>query len=191
MLRANVPPPLLSPPALSFGGFVWRVTAVHMLSYFVVGLVAFVVADYAALYATSELRLLMRPTTSAWVAAGPALQAVRGLLFGVVFWPLRDRLRGSSGAVVLAGLLIGLAVFGAAGPAPGSLEGLWFTTLPLGVQLLGLPEVLVQTTLFSFVLVAWTRSAARWPHVVAGVGVFAVVVLSALGVLDALGQLPT
>lgn len=178
-------------PSLSFVGFVWRVTAVHMLSYFLVGLVAFVVVDYATLYSTTALRLLMRPTSSAWVAAGPTLQIVRGLLFAAVLWPLRARLLAPRGAIVLAGLLVGLAIFGAAGPAPGSLEGLWFTTIPLHVQLLGLPEVLVQTVLFSVVVVAWCRSPARWPHVVAGIGVFAVVVMGILGVLAAMGRLPS
>ena len=178
-------------PQLSFRTFLWRVTAVHVLTYFVAGLIAFTVFDYSTLYATSELRHLMRPTTSAWVAAGPALQVVRGVLMCLVLWPFRERLLGGErGGLALYGLMVGLAVLGTAGPSPGSLEGLFFTTLPVSIHLVGLPEVLVQTAAFSAGLVLWCRRPARWINVVAGVGLALVVVMSGLGVLDARGLLP-
>jgi len=95
---------------LTFRTFAWRVTAAHMLTYFVVGFIAFMVFDYRTLYATTELRHLMRSTDSAWVAAGPALQVVRGLLFAAVLWPLRERLLGGpQGGLTLFGLMVGLA----------------------------------------------------------------------------------
>lgn len=178
-------------PALRISTFVWRVTALHILTYFVVGLLAFTLLDYRSLYAQTELRHLMRPTSSAWVAAGPVLQVIRGVVFGLVLWPVRDIIvEAKRGTLVLWALLVGLAVFGAAGPAPGSLEGFLFTTVPWTVQLLGLPEVLVQTLLMAWLLGVWHRNPSRRWNVGAGLGLGGVVLMSTLGVAQAFGMLP-
>lgn len=173
----------------SFRTFLWRVTASHVISYFVVGLIAFTVLDYRTLYAETELRHLMRSTDSAWVAAGPALQLIRGALFGLVLWPFVDRIVVRGGALRLFGLMLGLAVLGTAGPSPGSLEGVFFTTLPLEIHLIGLPEVITQTGLCSAMLVAWCRKPARWMDFAAIVGIVVVMLMSIAGVLAAFGIL--
>lgn len=177
---------------LSFASFWWRVVATHVITYFVVGLFALFVFDYAHLYADTELRHLMRPTTSVWVALGPALQCVRGTLFALVLWPLRRSfVARPRGALVLYGLFVGLAILGPAGPTPGSLEGALFTTLPPTIHLIGLPEVFAQTAAFSFLLVQWCRRPARWKNVAAVVGVVLVTLASVLGAVAALdGQHP-
>lgn len=169
--------------------FVWRVVATHVLTYFVVGLAALFLLDYRELYRDTELRFIMRPTESPIVALGPVLQIVRGLLFGVVLWPFATRILEPRGAFALWGLLLGLAVLGTAGPSPGSLEGLIFTTIPLPVQLVGLPEVIVQTGLLAGGLVWWCRQPARWKDIAAAVGIVLVAVMSVLGYLAA-GQAP-
>lgn len=175
---------------LEFRTFAWRVVASHVITYFAAGLLAFTIFDYHTLYAETELRYLMRSTESAWVAAGPALQVVRGLLFAIVLWPFADRLISERrGGVHLYGLLLGLAVLGTAGPSPGSLEGLYFTTLPLPIHLVGLPEVVVQTGLFAAMLVGWCRKPARWMNVAASVAVVLIVLMSTAGMLAALGLL--
>ena len=176
---------------LRFAPFWWRVVATHMITYMVAGLVASTLFDYRALYADTELRHLMRPTTTAWVAAGPGLQVLRGTLFALVLWPIADRLVASlRGAWILYGLMLGLAVLGTAGPTPGSFEGVVYTTLPLRLHALGLPEVLVQTALFAFALVWWCRRPARWKNIFASVLVALIVIMSALGVAAARGLLP-
>jgi hypothetical protein len=176
------------PASLTFRTFWWRVVAAHMVTYVVAGLVASTVFDYGTLYAQTELRHLMRPTTTAWVAAGPALQVIRGTLFALVLWPIADRLVASArGAWILYGLMLGLAVLGTAGPTPGSLEGLFFTTLPVSIHAIALPEVIVQTGAFSFLLVLWCRRPARWMNVVAVVSIVLTVIMSALGVAAAVG----
>ena len=86
--------------------------------------------------------------------------------------------------IALFALLVGLAILGTAGPAPGSLEGAIFTTLPTERHLIALPEVIAQLAAFSFLLVAWCKRPARWKNIVAIVGVIAVVSMSVLGVLD-------
>ena len=103
---------------LTLRAFTWRVVASHVVTYFVAGLAAFTLLDYASLYSTTDLKLLMRPTGSPWVAAGPALQLIRGTLFGLVLWPLAPRIAaGWRGALELFGIMLGLAALGVLKPA--------------------------------------------------------------------------
>ena len=129
--------------------FTWRVVSLHMLTYILVGLVAFFALDYRSAFETTDLHYLMRPVNSPWVAAGPALQVFRGLLFAAVLYPLApDILRRKNSVLLLWGLFVGFAILGTAGPSPGSLEGIIYTKLPISLQLMGLPEVVIQTLLF-------------------------------------------
>lgn len=123
-----------------FGRFVFRVTCCHVATYAAAGVVAFHLFDYPALFQSEGFATFMRPLESPWVAAGPALQVFRGLLFGVVLYPFRHIFLAEPwGWLKLWGLFLGLAVFGTAGPTPGSFEGFVYTTLPPARQLLGLP----------------------------------------------------
>jgi hypothetical protein len=176
----------------SFPAFWWRVVATHILTYFVVGLSALVILDYRHLYSETELRHLMRPTTSPWVAAGPGLQFLRGTLFALVLWPLLQVLMNHPrGWLVLFGLCIGFAILGTAGPAPGSIEGVLFTTLPTWIHLLSLPEVVLQMAAFSILLLNWCQNPVRWKNVTAIVGVVLVLLMSFMGVLSALAPHPS
>lgn len=151
----------------SLPDFVARVVVLHTVTYWVAGLVFATAFDYQTLFAVPPLSTYMRPLDSLWVVAGPLLQPVRGAVMGLALWPFRhvvvDRDRGW---LYLWGLFVGVAILNAPGPAPGSFEGFVYTTVPLTVQLRGLPEVLVQTLLFSVGLVYWERNPAdrrlRW-----------------------------
>jgi hypothetical protein len=157
-----------------------------MLTYFLVGLGAFFILDYRQVFETTELRYLMLPTSSPWVAAGPALQVFRGLLFAVILYPFVGNFTGRNhGVLLLWSLFVGLAILGTAGPSPGSLEGVIYTKLPLRLHLLGLPEVLLQTFLFSAGLVAWCRKPARWMNVTSAIAVGLGLLMSIAGVLAA------
>ncbi len=174
-------------PLPSWKAFTWRVISLHVLTYFLCGVAAFFLFDYRQAFETTDLRYLMRPTSSPWVAAGPALQVVRGLLFAVVLYPFAPVfVRARKGAFFLWGLFLGLAILGTAGPCPSSLEGLFFTKLPLRLHLMGLPEIVLQTLLFSIGLVHWSRRPAGWKNVATGIGVGLVVLMSVAGVLAAL-----
>ncbi len=174
-------------PLPSFKAFAWRVVSLHVVTYFLCGLAAFFILNYRQAFETTDLRYLMRPTTSPWVAAGPALQLVRGLLFALVLYPFASVfIRRSRGALYLWGLFLGLAILGTAGPCPSSLEGVLFTRLPLRLHLFGLPEVVLQTLLFSIGLVYWCRRPAGWKNIATGIGVGLVVLMSVAGVLAAL-----
>ncbi len=171
----------------SFKVFAWRVICLQVLTYFLLGIAAYLILDYRKAFETTELRLLMRPTTSAWVAAGPGLQPIRGLLFAAILYPFAFLfMRRKDGVLLLWSLFLGLAILGTAGPSPGSLEGILYTTLPLSIHLFGLPEVILQTLLFSIGLVGWCRKPARWKNVAGGIGVGLVILMSVAGVLAAL-----
>ena len=50
-----------------------------------------------------------------------------------------------------------LGILSTFGPAPGSIEGLVYTIIPVSDQLVGLTEVVPQAFLFSLVLFFWVR----------------------------------
>jgi hypothetical protein len=157
----------------------------HTVTYFAVGILAFTVFDYTARFADPALSTLMRQTDDPLVAAGPLFQPVRGFLFGVVFYLLRDVLfRGRDGWLRMWIMLVFVGIFSTFGPAPGSVEGLIYTTLPVRGQLVGLVEVLLQSLLLSTVTYAWVRSRnRRWINWVMGILFFVTLLLPALGLL--------
>src|SRR5262245_54450753 len=54
----------------NFRAVVVKTTVAHTVTYFVIGVLAFFVFDYPHLFAETELRFLMRPTTDPVVKAG-------------------------------------------------------------------------------------------------------------------------
>jgi hypothetical protein len=143
---------------LSFFTFFWRVTSSHMISYFIMGIIASFLLDYQRTFETPPLSYFMRSTDSPWVAAGPMLQVFRGLIFTIVLWIFKDSfILKKYGWLKLWGLLVGLSVISTTGPAPGSIEGMIYTTIPLVDQLRGYLEVVPQTLLFSVSLYYWYR----------------------------------
>jgi hypothetical protein len=168
----------------AFPRFLARVTACHLVTYFVLGLLAYTLLDYATFFQSDVLTCLMRPVTSRWVAAGPALQVVRGLIFSIALYPFRHVfLADRRGWLTLWGLLAGLAIFSTAGPAPGSVEGVIYTKIPISSQLHGLPETILQTLAFSVLLTAWHRHPHRAWTLTMGTLALLVILMSAAGVL--------
>jgi len=117
--------------------------------------------------------------------AGPLFQPIRGILFGLVFYLLRDAFfGGKNGWLTMWIVLVVVGIFSTFGPSPGSVEGLVYTTVPVSRQLVGLIEVLVQSLLLSFVLFYWVNHPEkRWLTWVLVVGFILVLVLPALGLL--------
>lgn len=69
-----------------------KTIAAHTLTYLAAGLVAFSLFDYATGLADPTLAALVRQTDDPLVQAGVLFQPIRGLLFGLVFYSLRDSL---------------------------------------------------------------------------------------------------
>ena len=168
---------------VGFWRFLYRVTTCQLVTYFVAGMFAYTLLDYRTLFQSGPLAVFMRPMASPWVAAGAGLQAMRGAVFALVLWPFRRVfLDEGRGWLKLWGLLVGLCIISPAGPAPGSVEGIIYTTLPLRHHLVGLPETVLQTLAFSALLVAWHRRPHRAWGIAMGVLSALVILMSVAGV---------
>jgi hypothetical protein len=176
----------LDPCQTTFATLLWRVTACHVVTYFLAGILAYFLLDYKTFFEAGPLAALMRPIASKWVAAGPALQVLRGLIFALALYPFRRVfLEESRGWLKLWGLLLGLAILSTAGPAPGSVEGLIYTKLSLLDHLRGLPEVVGQTLAFSVILARWYHAPRRAWTIGMGVAVGLVLLMSLAGAVAA------
>lgn len=149
-----------TPQIEGWGRFAWRVTAAHTATYLIAGLIASNLLDYGAWWGT-EWMDHYRPLDSPWVAAGPALQPIRGLLFAAVLYPFRAVILGEGGWRRLWALLVGVGILSTYAAGPASVEGVIYTGLPAAYHLFGLPEVLGQTLVFSLCLTGWYRRPHR------------------------------
>ncbi|MDL1944336.1 hypothetical protein FBQ99_18535 [Chloroflexi bacterium CFX2] len=178
---------------ITFLGLTLRAMVSHTLTYFIVGLAAFTVFNYAARFAEADLSGYMRPTGDPIVALGPALQFIRGILFALAFYPLREILFGRrNGWLVTWLLLVSLGILSTFGPAPGSVEGAIYTVLSIREQFLsgGMLEILTQSFLFSVLLYYWVNHPGkRWLNWLLGILFGLVILMSVMGYLAASGSL--
>lgn len=169
--------------------FFWQIliksAITHTVTYFVAGLLAYSIIDYKALYANTSLNLLMRQTSDPLVMAGPLFQPIRGILFGFVFYLLREVVfQKKNGWLILWTMLFVIGIAGTFGPTPGSLEGLIYTVLPISVHFRGLPEVLLQSLALSSVLFYWVNhTEKKWLNWCMGIAFFLVLLLPLFGLL--------
>ena len=173
-------------PAYTFWGIAVKTIVVHTVTYFFVGLAAYLLFNYSAYFAEPKLAAFMRQTDEPIVALGTALQPIRGLLFALAFFPLRESLFArKKGWLVIWLLLVTLGVFATFGEAPGSVEGLIYTTIPIQDQLSGgLLEALSQSCLLSASLYYWVNHPEkRWLNWVLGSLFVLVISISLAGFL--------
>jgi hypothetical protein len=143
-----------------FAGFAVRAMVVHTATYFFFGILMSHLLGYARVFQLEPIRDFMRPLDSPLVAAGPLLQPLRGLVLALGAWPLRGfLLEQRRGWLVLWGIFLAFGILGPPGAAPGSMEGVLYSKLPLWYHLMGLPEIGLQTLAFSVVLLRWERHA--------------------------------
>jgi hypothetical protein len=153
----------------SLAAFCGRVTLVHFLSYSLVGALFFALGLNVIVYYESNpdpamqgYQEIFRATDSVLVAAGPLFNIIRGLLFGLVLYPFRETLITRKwGWAYLWALFLVLALFSTIGPGPGSIEGLIYTDVPLGHHLLTPWEGVLQTLVFSLLLIRWEKSTSK------------------------------
>lgn len=172
-------------------GVVARTAVVHTVTYFAAGLLAMAVFDYTRRFQEPPLSLLMRPTTEPLVAAGPLFQPLRGVLFGLVLWLIRDSVfvRGGGWLTAWAVLAI-IGIINPFGPSPGSIEGLIYTKIPISIQLAGLSEIVLQSLLLAVIACYWVNHPTKKWLTRTLVTLFSIVlIMSALGVADRLGVL--
>jgi hypothetical protein len=141
-----------------------KTIATHTVTYFFVGLLVFKIFDYPRLFEETGFRFLMRPTTDPLVKAGILFQPIRGILLGIAFIILKQSFFTQDNGWFLMWIsLLCLSVLGTFGPTLASIEGMVYTKIPLRIQLIGLPEILVQSFLLSFIVFHWVRNPeAQW-----------------------------
>ena len=166
----------------SFLGFLGRVIVAQLVTYFFVGLLAVRTGIHIyAYYAANPdplFNALQRPIESPLVMAGPLFQILRAAIFAVALYPFRSIfLERKWGVIYLWGLFLALAVFAPAGEAPGSIEGVIYTNLPTQFHLLYLPELVIQTLAFSWLLVTWEHNKDNKLLTIPLVIVFALIVI--------------
>jgi hypothetical protein len=166
-------------------GVVLKTIVTHTLTYFIMGFLASSILDYAHLFADTSLNLLMRPTTDRIVMAAPLYQPIRGILFGIVFYLLREPFfNKKNGWLIMWITLVTVGILGTFGRTPGSLEGAFFTILPLWVHLRGLPEVLLQSLSLSVILFYWVNHPEKkWLNWLMGIAFVIVLIFPILGLL--------
>lgn len=148
--------------SIRFPELALKTIIVHTITYFLMGVLAATVLNYAEQFARPEMACWMRQTTDPLVMAGPLFQPIRGMIFALVFYPLREILfTKKNGWLILWWLLVGLGILSTFGPAPGSVEGMIYTVLPLRGQITGWLEVIPQAFLLSAILSSWIKKPDR------------------------------
>lgn len=169
----------------SFGTFFWRITATHMISYFIMGIIASNLLSYEEVFNNSDT---LRSYDSPWIAAGPALQVIRGLIFALALWYFKESfIHVRSGWLKLWGLVVGLCILSTCAAASGSIEGFIYTTTPIAEQIKGYLEIVPQTGLFAFMLCRWYDRPKKVWNTIAIVTVSLIALMSFMGVLAANG----
>ncbi len=142
--------------------FALRIIVVHTLTYFIFGLIWSNVFHYGTIFQLPIIRDYMLPIDQHNVLMGPFLQPVRGLILALGLWPIRGLLLQSKrGWLILWGLFLTFGILSTPAAAPSSIEGMLYTRLPLWYHLMGYPEIVLQTLVFSIWLVWWERRATQ------------------------------
>ena len=171
---------------IKFSTFFWRVTSSHVISYFIVGLIAGILLDYKEAFQNPPFSYFMRPVDSPWVAAGPMLNIIRGLIFSVVLWFFKESfLYKKYGWLKLWVLVVGLCILSTTGPAPGSIEGVIYTKIPVADQFRGYFEVLPQTLLFALFVNYWYIKPHKGWNIISVILMIIIFILCTMGLIAA------
>ena len=162
------------------------------MTYFLIWLLSFLFLDYSARYADPAVAAALRQTDHPLVTAGPLFQVLRGFLFGITFYALRDVIFPKQRGWLTLWLVLSIVgIFSPFSSAPGSIEGIVYSTLPMWFHIMSLPELIIQ----SFLLASLTHyllnhSEKKWMSILFGTLFIIIVLLVLLGILSSVGFLP-
>ena len=170
---------------VNFWGIAVKTIVAHSVTYFLMGLLASSILDYSTWFADANLSPLMRQTYEKIVMAGPLFQPIRGFLFAIVFYLLREVLfLRQKGWLVMWLMLVIVGILSTFGPSPGSVEGMVYTKLPFVYHIYGWPEVIIQSLLLSGLLFYWVNHPGKkWLNWALGVAFLLVILLPSMGLL--------
>lgn len=182
---ATIKTDVITQPQITLIGLSVKTILIHTVTYFIMGLLALALLDYRAAFDAPVTREYMRPVDDAIVALGPAFQFIRGIFFALAFYPLREILfRRKNGWLITWLVLIMLGILSPFAAAPGSVEGLLYTKMPVGLQISGWAEIMTQALLLSAILHYWVNHPQKkWIAWVLGIIYGLVWVFGVLGVL--------
>lgn len=177
--------------SIRLGGLAVKTVVVHTVTYFLMGALAYTFLDYEKVFASPEMACWMRPVSDPLVMAGPLFQPIRGLIFAFAFYPFREVLFAKpKGWLNLWWLLVALGILSTFGPAPGSIEGMIYTILPIPGQMRGWLEVVPQALFLSLILFYWIRNPKkRWLNWTLGIIFIIMMLMSVAGLLVPAGQM--
>jgi hypothetical protein len=138
-------------------GFIFRSTVLHTLTYFVIGAASYLLVARRYWTGPEALPWLRNPEAGFVQRWFLPAQIVRGALYGVALFPLKGALlnMGRWGGLVIASLLL---LIGTVAGISGIIEDwVYSTTFHPGLFLAHLPEIVVQTLLYGYLLLAWER----------------------------------
>ncbi len=166
-----------------FWEYIIKTIVVHTSTYFMVGFTAFNIFKYSA--TLSDPKSNMRPATDPLVRAGILFQPIRGFLFGILIFLLRDVLIVQSNGWLIAWLMFVIAgIVGTFAPTASSLEGFIYLKPGAGTNWGGLIEILTRSFLLSLITVLWIRHPdVGWLNWTMGVVFFFSLALPILGLL--------
>jgi len=139
-------------------GFTFRSTLLHVITYMVIGALAFHFMTHRYDETAAGMQDLHGQHVMHWFCLA---QIVRGLLLGLVLFPLRRALLDLKcwGGLVVAGILF---MIGSVIGINDAIEAWVYTTLfNLDLFLVHLPEVVIQTILYGYLLLAWERRVEK------------------------------
>jgi hypothetical protein len=136
-------------------GFVARSTIIHVLSYLIVGMASYYLVVRHYWTGDRALPWLRDPEAEFVQRWFLPAQFARGVLYGIALFPLREpllRMKRLGGLVVASLLLLVGSIAGISGIIE---DWVYTTTFHLGLFLAHLPEVVIQTLLYGYLLLAW------------------------------------
>ena len=144
----------------SFLKFAVRLTSVHIVTYLVVGGISYWLVAQKYWVGPEKVPGLNDPTgefVQRWFLLA---QILRGFIYAVALYPLRRALleMGRWGGLVLASLML---LVGSIAGISGFIETCVYTADPhVELFLVHLPEVVIQSLLFGYLLLWWERRCA-------------------------------
>jgi hypothetical protein len=158
---------------------------VHTVTYMLMGLWASTYMNYKEAYAVPYMACWMRQFGDPLLTAGPLFQPLRGIVFALAFYPLRDIFFGKkNGWAVIFWVLVAIGILAPFGPPPGSIEGMVYTVIPLSKQVSGYIEIIPQAFLLSVGLFYWiNHPEKKWLNWLFGFLFFLSIIFPVLGVV--------
>src|SRR5262245_34702216 len=142
-------------------GFTIRSTVLHVLTYLIIGAASYWLVARRHWVGPEALPWLRNPESEFVQRWFLPAQVIRGVILGLALFPLKNALlaMGRWGGLVIASLLL---LIGLIAGISGAIEDwVYSTTFDRGLFLAHLPEVVLQTLLYGYLLLAWQRRAER------------------------------